>query len=90
MKTNSDFILRNVAGDKILVPSGAASQKYNGLITLNDTAAFIWENLDQVTEVSELIQKVVEEFEVDEETATVDVQGLLREFLLVGMVIDEK
>ena len=47
MKRNTDFMLRDIAGEVILVPTGAATQKFNGMITLNEVADFIWKNLDE-------------------------------------------
>ena len=47
MKRNTDFMLRDIAGEVILVPTGAATQQFNGMITLNEVAAFIWKNLDE-------------------------------------------
>ena len=49
MKRNTDFMLRDIAGEVILVPTGAATQQFNGMITLNEVAAFIWKNLDEET-----------------------------------------
>ena len=42
MKASKDFILREIAGEYILVPAGAASAKLNGLITLNELGWFIF------------------------------------------------
>ena len=36
MKRNTDFMLRDIAGEVILVPTGAATQQFNGMITLNE------------------------------------------------------
>ncbi|MGN0298884.1 MAG: PqqD family protein [Lachnospiraceae bacterium] len=88
MKTNPDFILRQIAGDNILVPCGTSAQNINGLINLNKTAAFIWKNIDTSKNPDELIQKVMNEFEVDKETASNDVNGLIRELIQVGMVLE--
>ena len=41
MKTNPDYILRELAGETILVPTGAASQKLNGMLCLTETAAYM-------------------------------------------------
>lgn len=88
MKTNPDYILREIAGETILVPSGEASKEINGLINLNPTAAFIWKNINIVSSTNELIEKLLEEFEIDEETAAQDVHGLLKELIQVGMVFE--
>ena len=42
MKASKDFILREIAGEYILVPAGAASARLNGLITLNELGWFIF------------------------------------------------
>ena len=56
MKIKSDFVMREIAGEKIVVPTGDAAQM-NALITLNGVAAFIWECLQEdrtAEEVKEL------------------------------------
>lgn len=83
MKLNPDYILRDIAGEKIIVPTGNASQKINGMINLNSTAAFLWECVDKGLNRQEMIAQILQTFEVDEETAIRDVNGfsdmLLRE-----------
>ena len=46
MKTNSEFILREIAGEAVLIPTGEASQNLNGMIHLTETGAFIWKQVD--------------------------------------------
>ena len=46
MKRNTNFILREIAGENILVATGKAAQVFNGMITLNEVASFIWSNID--------------------------------------------
>ena len=89
MKTNKDYILRKFAGEVILVPSGEASRVFNSLITLNIPMTFIWEHIDECKDEEELVAKVLDAFEVDEETARKDVYGFLKEARMVGMVVDE-
>ena len=90
MKTHPDFILRQIAGENILVPCGEAAKRLNGLINLNSTAAFIWQNMDDAKDLDELTARVMESFEVDEETARRDVNGLTAELILMGMVLTEE
>lgn len=77
MKINSEFVLRTIAGDKVIVPTGGASQYFNGLITLNEVGAFIWEKVNEVQSREEIVEAILEEFEVDEKTARKDVNGFL-------------
>ena len=90
MKTHPDFILRQIAGENILVPCGEAAKRVNGLINLNSTAAFIWQNLNDAKDLDELTARVMENFEIDEETARRDVNGLTAELILMGMVLTEE
>ena len=62
MKRNTDFMLRDIAGEVILVPTGAATQQFNGMITLNEVAAFIWKNLDESKSKEELVDKIMDAF----------------------------
>lgn len=54
MKIVKEFILREIAGECVLVPTGATSQEFNGMITISDTAKFIWENIEKVDSLEEM------------------------------------
>ena len=56
MKIVKEFILREIAGECVLVPTGATSQEFNGMITISDTAKFIWENIEKVDSLEEMIR----------------------------------
>ena len=90
MKTHPDFILRQIAGENILVPCGESTLCLNGLINMNSTALFIWQNINDAKKLDELTARVVNSFEVDEETARRDVNGLVAEMIQCGMVLLEE
>lgn len=77
MKIDKEFILREIAGDYVIIPTGTTTLEFNGLITVNELGAFIWERLQEETTEEKLIEAIVEEYEVEEETAEAD----LKEFL---------
>lgn len=90
MRLNSNLIMRKIAGETVLVPSGDMAQKFNGMLTLNTVAAFIWEHVEQVKEREELVSLIMETFEVDEETATQDVNGFVDMMIKNGFLeLDE-
>lgn len=89
MKLNPEYILRNIAGEQVIVPTGSASQKINGLITLNATASFLWECVGKGMSRQEMITKFLEEFDVDEATATQDVNGFSDMLLREGFATEE-
>ncbi len=81
MKIIKEFILRDIAGECVLVPTGATTQEFNGLITLTDTAKFIWENLEQVDSLEEMVDALLEEYEIDQKTAANDVTQFIVQLL---------
>lgn len=86
MKIVKEFILRNIAGECVLVPTGATTQEFNGLITMSDTAKFIWENMEKAESFEELVKMMLEEYEVDEETAKRDAYRFIDQLLANGFV----
>ena len=68
MKLKKGFILREVAGSYIVVPTGA-ELNFNGMITLNETGRTLWLALEQETDLAGLTGALLAEYDVDEETA---------------------
>lgn len=85
MRITKEFIKRNIAGDTILVPIGDTAQNFNGMITLTDSAEFIWDNLEKTDNMDEMVQRILAEFNVDEATARRDVAGFIGELLRHGI-----
>ncbi|MBP3462723.1 MAG: PqqD family protein [Tyzzerella sp.] len=78
MKIEKEYILREIAGDYIIVPVGAAALEFNGMITVNETGAFLWEKLREGTTREELLHAMLEEYEVSEKEAEADIQEFLQ------------
>ena len=57
MKLKQGFVLRKVAGETIVLPSGD-ELNLNMMITLNETGEFLWKHLETGTEVEDLVQAV--------------------------------
>lgn len=75
MKIKEGFILRQVAGDTVVLPSG--DMDINAMITLNETGTFLWQKLEQETTVDELVASVLAEYDTDEATARAAVEGFV-------------
>lgn len=73
MKIKEGFILREVAGNSIVVAVGNAVKEFNGVINLNQTGAFLWKILQDGAEKEDLVKALLSEYEVDEQTAKKDV-----------------
>ena len=77
MKIKEGFILRNVAGSDVVVPIGQATLDFNGMMNLNETGAFLFNKMIEGTTREDLIKDLTNEYDVDEETATKDVDAFI-------------
>ena len=80
--------MREIDEESILNPIGEASEHLNGMIHLTPTAAFIWKEVDNSNSLEEIIQKLMEKYEVTEEIAKRDVYGFLTELYKRNMVLE--
>ena len=88
MKACNDFILRNIVGEYMLVPTGERMKSFNGTMMLNELAAFVWEKLQNPMSDKELLDAVLFEYDVDEATASADLTALLERFQELGVIDD--
>lgn len=68
MKLKEGFILRQVAGENVVL-SVSADVDLNGMITLNGTGCTLWKRLEQEATLEDLTAALLAEYEVDEQTA---------------------
>lgn len=77
MKIKEGFLLRKVAGETVVLPVGGELD-LNMMITLNDTGAFLWEQLESETDENELVAALLAEYDVDEATAKKSVAAFVK------------
>ena len=63
MKIKDDFVLRKVADSYVVVPVNSLTLDFNGVINLNETGTFLFEQLQKGIEKDELIAKMIMEKE---------------------------
>ena len=78
--------MKEVAGASLLVPLGAQVKVCNSIITLNETAACLWELLSEERSLEELTDMVAEQFDVSTDTARADIQSFLDKLNLSGLL----
>ena len=86
MKIKQGFVLRQVADATIVVPAGKASLDFNGMITLNDTAAFLWKLLEEETDEDALLAAMLKEYDVDADTARAGIEKFLGKLKNEGLL----
>ena len=77
MKLKQQLIHREIAGDHVLIPVGQLAQSHPGLFAVNEQAAFLWDNLAEAEDENQLLQLLLETYEVDEATAKQDLDAFL-------------
>lgn len=72
MKIKNGFVVREIAGECVVVALGEASRIFNGIIKLNETAKLIWNMLSEGSEKETVIERILATYEIDRETAEND------------------
>ena len=86
MQVSKDLILREVAGEYILIPVGKAALKIHGMINLSESAVFLWKKLQEDCTEEELVQALLKEYDIDRETAAADVRELIEQMQKIGVM----
>ncbi len=77
MKLKHEFVVREVAGETLLVPVGTATLSLNGMLVLNECGRFLWELIPNAGSKEALVRALLDEYEVDRQTAAQDVEEFL-------------
>ncbi|MGN0069192.1 MAG: PqqD family protein [Prevotella sp.] len=87
MKTKKGFNIREVCGEHIIVPEGKENIDFSCVISMNETAAFLWKNIQGKSFTkTELIELLTANYEVDQDSATRDVEMLIEKWIKIGMI----
>ncbi|MGM9523805.1 MAG: PqqD family protein [Faecousia sp.] len=82
------FLIREVADERVAVPIGDAVRKFSGVISLNDSAAFLLQLLHTEQTPETLLSAMLNEFEIDEGTARQDITEFLSIMDSLGLLVD--
>ena len=85
MKKKDGLVLRDVCGEKVLVGEGIGAVDFGKLISLNETAAWLWEHCDESSDIDTLTQALCAEYDVSADEARRDVVAIVDEWIKVGV-----
>ena len=88
MHVKSDFVLRNVMDEYVIVPVGKESLNFGSLITTNEVGAFIWNMLKNETSEEEIITALMKECGTERDVVTPDVAEYLDSLRKIGMLVE--
>ena len=90
MKITREYILREIAGDYIIIPTGKTVLDFNGLITLNEVGVSLWKMLQNEVTFDDLLQGILDEYDVEPAVAREDIQEFLDQLVSVGIMEAEE
>jgi hypothetical protein len=76
-----NFELKDIAGEFMLIPRGASTVDFNGVIVFNETGMIIYKALKEPNDVDTLVQILVEKYGIDEKEAKEDVNAYIEKMI---------
>lgn len=77
MKIHKEFVLRQVADTWVVLPLGQDTVSFNGVLTLNNSGAKLWDLLEKGADEKTLVRALMDAFDVETQQAEEDVQSFL-------------
>jgi hypothetical protein len=81
-----DVVTRSIAGETILVPIAGGAGDLESIYALNELAGFIWILRDGKRPIRDIVQAIVEDYEVEPGEAGRDVLNFVRALEDLGLV----
>lgn len=88
MKQKEGFVLRTVCGEHVIVGEGLGTIDFGKLISLNETAAWLWKKADEMGnfDINSLTKALCEEYDVELDQARQDVTKMVGQWQELGIV----
>lgn len=84
MKLKNNFLLRQVADTWVVMPIGQEMLDFNGMLTLNETGAFLWQKLETGADLDGLVAALTAEYDVTADEARADATAFCKKLLDAG------
>lgn len=86
MRIKEGFKLRSLLGEHIVTGEGPSQVNFNKMVSLNATAAYLWEAVEgKDFSVEDLKKLLLDEYEVDEQTASEDAAAIAAKWAEIGL-----
>ena len=88
MQLKKGFVLRQVCGENVIMGEGLGAVNFGKLLCLNDTAAWLWQQAQQMGDftVETLADRLSEEYDVSADDARRDVADIVAEWQGVDVI----
>ena len=87
MKIKEGFVLRQMCGENIVAGEGLQHINFNKLISLNESAAYLWKELQgkEFTQ-EEMAELLIKRYGIDKQLAMTDSENLMNTWLEIGVL----
>ena len=85
MKIKQGYTLRGIADSFVVVPT-EDNLSLDGMVTLNQSGAFLFNKMQEETTKEELLANMMSEYKIDEATAKADIEIFIERLLKTGIV----
>ena len=89
MRVKEGFVIREVAGQILVIATGEASKDFHGMVKLNETGKDIWLGLQQGLSVDEIAARIETKYNVESAVALQDVEEFVANMREMGFLADE-
>ncbi|MBQ5823249.1 MAG: PqqD family protein [Clostridia bacterium] len=73
-KIKSGFIIREIGGNVMAVPTGTQTSEIHGMIALSESGALLWKELENGADINALAKALTDNYEIDDATALADAE----------------
>ena len=86
MRVRDQFILRTIADEHLLIPTGQAAFQLKGLIALSESGALLYNRLKDGCSREALVAALLAEYDVSEAEASRDTDAFLDQMRSLNML----
>ncbi len=81
-------MLREVCGMKVIVGEGLGAVDFGSLLSVNETAAWLWEHIEGEADADRLAADMCREYDVDLPTAKQDIAHIFEAWADAGVLVE--
>ena len=86
MQIKQTYRIIHIANNHVLVPSGNNSDLPNGVVALNEASAFLLNHMKENVSENDLVEALIDEYDIDAETAARDVRDMVHKLFDMGLI----
>lgn len=89
-RVKPDYILREIAGESILVPLGESTVFGNSMISMNETSSFLWKFFKKAHTIQEAVSEAANVYEGTQEMFARHISEFVTTYVKYGLLYEEE